>query len=254
MNSLTVLAPLLLAIPVTSLFILVPLYEYPTAMPVAWDNLISAIAAYSEVQFQVIINPDSGPGPNTNTYPNQDYMNVISKLNNHSNVITLGYVDTGYAQIPYSEVISNISTYAYWASNTKYNISIGGIFFDDVVGNYSYTNAELGYYRNISAYAYEEVPSTVTPVIFNPGSYGPEELFNYCDTMIEFEDLVSSYKNATTIHSLPSDRLDQPGIIIYNTSATTNIQSLVHTMAEDGVNAVYFDYGSCFYKGNPTGC
>jgi len=31
-------------------------------------------------------------------------------------------------------------------------------------------------------------------------------------------------------------------------------RNLVHPMAQYGVDAVYLDYGSCTYKGNPTGC
>lgn len=249
------LAPLLLALPATSLFILLPLYEYPGQSASAWSNVTAAIAAYPNVPWQVIINPNSGPGTNPNSYPTDpNYITGISKLNSYPNVITLGYTDTGFTQTPYAQVISNISTYAYWSSYTKANISIGGIFFDDVSN--SGAKAAVTYYRNASAYAYANVPSDVTPVVFNPGSLGPTALFNYCDTMVEFESPLASYNNtnATTIKTLPSAYLSQSTIIIYNTTATTNVQSLVHTMAQYKIGAVYLDPGSCTYKGQPTGC
>ncbi|KAL2044496.1 hypothetical protein N7G274_003201 [Stereocaulon virgatum] len=68
-----------------------------------------AFATYAEVQFQLITNLDNGPCPKANTYPNQDYTNVISKLNNHSYVITSGYVVTRYAQISYSKSSSTLA-------------------------------------------------------------------------------------------------------------------------------------------------
>lgn len=174
------LTPFLIVLPATSLFILLPLYEYPGQSASAWSNVTAAIAAYPKVQWQVIINPNSGPGTSPNSYPTDaNYITGISKLNSYPNVITLGYTDTGFTQTPYAQVISNISTYAYWASYTKANISIGGIFFDDVSN--SGAKATLTYYHNASAYAYANVPSDVTPIVLNPGSLGPTALFGYCD-------------------------------------------------------------------------
>lgn len=155
---------------------------------------------------------------------------------------------------PYSNATADIDTYAYWAEYAKANISIGGIFFGDVSS--SAAKAALTYYHNASAYAYAKVPSTVTPVVFSPGGLGPTQLFRYCDTMVEFESPLASYNNtnAATIKTLPSNYLDQSAIIINNATASTNVQSLVHPMAQYGVQAVYLDYGSCTSKGNPTGC
>lgn len=151
--------------------------------------------------------------------------------------------------------MKDVSVYAKWASYTQANISIGGIFFDDVVGGGTVvTENILEYYHNVSAYAYAVVPSIVTPVVFNPGALGPQQLFSYCDTMVEFEGSASSYHDDATIKTLPSGDSEQSAIIIYNTMKTTNVKGLVHTMVEYGVGQVFFDYGNCFYKGQPTGC
>ncbi|MCJ1459780.1 hypothetical protein MMC28_010159 [Mycoblastus sanguinarius] len=217
------------------------------------DQRTAAIAAYPKVQWQVIINPESGPG--TTSYPtDSNYITGISNLNSYPNVITLGYVDTAYTDRAYSSVIADIDVYAEWASYAKANISIDGIFFDDVGGAESATNVVLTYYHNASAYAYANIPSAVTPVIFNPGGLGPTQLFEFCDTMVEFETPSSSYYNVTTIKTFCSDNLDQTAVIVYNTTATTNVESLVHTMSKYGVEAVYFDYGSCTSEGVATGC
>jgi hypothetical protein len=255
MNLLVLLAPILFACPAAPLQILLPLYEYPGASASAWANATAAIAAYPTVQWQVIINPNSGP--NTISYPTDpNYVTGIANLNGYPNVITLGYVDTAYATRAYSAVVKDVSVYAEWASYTQANISIGGIFFDDVVGSSGTAATEnvLEYYHNISAYAYAVVPSTITPVVFNPGALGPQQLFPYCDTMVEFEGSASSYHDDITIKTLPSGNLGQSAIIIYDTMTTTDVKSLVHTMVEYGVGQIYFDHGSCFYKGQPTGC
>lgn len=216
---------LLLALPASLMFITLPLYVYPGNSASAWSNVTAAIAAYPKVQWQVIVNPNSGPGtPNLTSYPsNPNDITGISKLNGYPNVITLGYVDTAFTQKPYSNVTADIDTYAYWADYAKANISIGGIFFDDVSS--SAATAALTYYHNASVYAYAKVPSTVTPVVFNPGDLGPTQLFQYCDTMVEYESPLASYNNtdATTIKSLPSNYLDQSAIIINNATASTNV-------------------------------
>ena len=112
----------------------------------------------------------------------------------------------------------------------------------------------MTHYKNASTYASAEVPSDVTPVVFNPGMLGPRQLFSYCDLMVEFESPVSAYHNDTTLKTLPAGYQGQSAIIVYNSTSTTDVKSLVHTMINYKVGAVYFDYGSRFDdRGSPTG-
>lgn len=254
MKSLLLLTPLFLALPAASLFILLPLYVYPDTSASAWTNATAAIAAYPKVQWQVIVNPASGPG--TTGYPtDQNYIDGIAILNSYPNVKTLGYVDTDFTHRAYSAVVSDINVYATWASYTKgnQNISIAGIFFDDVNNTATApgSTAVSTYMQNASAYAYANVPSDVTPVVFNPGSLAPKGLFSYCDTMVEFENSQTSYKNQTTIATIPSAYRDQSAILVYDIT-TANVLSLVHTMALDGVEAVYFTSDCCYNFLNGT--
>lgn len=243
MKSLVFLFPFFIFIlPTTSLFILLPLYLYPGTSASAWSNVTAAMAAYPNVQWQVVVNPNSGPG--TTTYPDQNYITAIAKLNSYKNVQTLGYVDTRYTQRAYSAVMADISVYASWASYTSADISIDGIFFDDV--NSTATSSVYTYMHNASAYAYATVPSDVTPVVFNPGALAPTQLFNYCDTMVEFENSFSNYKNDSTIATIPAGYRSQSAIIVNSTPKTANVQSLVHTMAQDGVEAVFFSADCCY--------
>ena len=96
----------------------------------------------------------------------------------------------------------------------------------------------------------------MTPVIFNPGILGQQALFQFCDTMIEFEGALSNYNNnnAATIKTIPSSYRDQSAILINNLTASANVASLVHPMAQFGIDAVYLDYGFCTYHGQQTGC
>ena len=243
MHHLLLLTPLMLALQASSMFILLPLYSYPGTSASAWSNVTTAITSNPHVQWQVIVNPDSGPGTNGTTACPTDtnYIDAISKLNGYANVMTLGYVDTNFTNRSYSAVIQDINTYASWwdCNEPGYNISIDGIFFDDV--NSTASPAVSTYMQNASEYAYAQVPSDVTPVIFNPGTLAPPKLFGYCNTMIEFENVYSLYNNVTTIKTIPSGYRAQSAILVTDTPETTApIASLVHTMASYAIEAVYF--------------
>ena len=240
MHHFLLLTPLILALQAASMFILIPLYLYPGDSASAWSNVTAAIKAYPQVHWQVIINPGDGPGVTT-CPTDTDYIYAISLMNSHANVMTLGYVDTAYSNRAYSLVIQDINTYASWwnCNEPGYNISIDGIFFDDVNNNGS--SSVFTYMQNAASYAYAQVPSDVTPVIFNPGALAPTQLFSCCDTMIQFENVTSAYKNDTTIKTISSAYRGQSAILVTNTPETgALIASLVHTMAYYGIEAVYF--------------
>ena len=240
-------------LPASSIFILLPLYVYPGTSASAWSAVFSAISAYPSVQWQIVINPNSGPGA-AGSYPDSNYIYGVSQLNSYSNVLLEGYVDTAFTSRNINNVKTDINTYANWAncpSSTcgTSNISMAGIFFDDVttVSNTTTRN----YMKTVASYAYAQVPSDVTPVIFNPGTKGPTVFFSYCSTMVEFEDYYSNYM-PTTISSLPAQYLDQSAIIIHDTPSSANIASLVHTMNQDGIEAVYFTSDCCYNAINAT--
>ena len=82
----------------------------------------------------VIVNPDSGPG--SLPYPNADYTPAIQKLNTYSNIRSIGYVKTGYGTRNTSDIVRDINTYSRWSANSS-SIAMHGIFFDEVVYEYS---------------------------------------------------------------------------------------------------------------------
>ena len=233
--------PLLLAIPARSLFVLVPLYLYPGNSASAWSNITAAIAANPHVNWQIIINPNSGPG----TYPpDANYIAGVSKINSYPNAVTLGYVDTGFTQVPYSTLKSQVDTWAKWSTYTAANIAIHGIFFDDVSDDAS--SASNSYYQQAAAYAHSTVPLNPAPVVFNPGTTAPDQLFAYADIIIQYEGKLSQYKDTATISTFNQAFNQNTAIVIHDTTTTANVKTYVHNMAVKGIEAVYFGVDCCY--------
>ena len=247
MKSLPYVFPLsILILPTTPLFILLPLYVYPKDSLTAWTSVFNAIKNTPSVHWQVVVNPESGPGALTAAgYPNDtNYVDGIAKLNSYTNVQTLGYVHTNYTRESYSSLIHNISVYANWANYPQSNISIDGIFFDEV--NSTGIPSVLTYMQNASAYAYKTVPSDITPVVFNTGVNAPWQYFNWADTVLDYENSYSSYQNATTIKNIPANNRSQSAIVLHNVPENAPIKSLVHTMAYYGIEATYLTNDCCY--------
>ncbi|KAI4269950.1 MAG: hypothetical protein L6R38_007282 [Xanthoria sp. 2 TBL-2021] len=238
---LTCIISLILSLPCHSLFIQVPLYLYPGTSASAWSNVTASIAANPQVQWQVIVNPNSGPG----TYPpDANYITALSKLNSYRNVVTIGYVATNYTRTPYATLTSQIDVYAKWATYTNANISVAGIFFDEV--NNTAASAVYTYYKRAADYAYAKVPSAVTPVIFNPGAPAPVRLFDYADTIVQYENPFSAYQDVATIGTFQPGFNDQTAVIVHSTPSTANVNTLVHSMVQQGIQAVYFGVDCCY--------
>jgi hypothetical protein len=236
-------ALLFFALPTSSLFVLLPLYVYPGSSASAWSSVTAAVAAYPSVQWQIVINPDSGPG--STQYPDSNYIAGISELNGYDNVQTLGYVDTAFTNRAYADVQADINTYAGWADYTGANIGVDGIFFDDVTTGT--TTADYTYMQNAANYAYDTIPTDTTYVIFNPGTLSPTQYFDYADTIVEFENTYANYEGQTTISTFPSGYRHQSAILIHDTpTTTTNVQTPVDTMHTDGVGAFYYTYDCCY--------
>jgi hypothetical protein len=121
--------------PVPRSTVLFPLYIYPD--PCAWNPLYDAISSNPNLQFVVIVNPNSGPGAPP-WWPNADYVREIPKLNSYANVQTVGYIRTTYCKRPIEEVLADIGTYARWYQEEGVRgLGVSGIFFDETTNMYS---------------------------------------------------------------------------------------------------------------------
>ncbi|KAK4508027.1 hypothetical protein PRZ48_001763 [Zasmidium cellare] len=163
-------------------FVLLPLYIYPET-PTTWQPLYNAANNHPNVTFQVVVNPNSGPGagacPNGN---DTNYINAIATLNSIPNIKTLGYIHTATSSTcgssgkdicvcsqPQSALQANISTYQNWptagctANNAK-DIHVDGIFYDESPSN----STCLDYMRQITSYAKQTLTRGSTS-LFNAG-------------------------------------------------------------------------------------
>ncbi|KAI1002288.1 hypothetical protein K3495_g5912 [Podosphaera aphanis] len=106
--------------------ILIPLYVYPS--PGAWDPLYTAIEAYPNLNFTIIVNPGNGPG--NGVIPDANYLREIPRLNSNSNVRTIGYISTSWTKRKLALVLADIDTYAGWCVISA-GLGISGIFLDE---------------------------------------------------------------------------------------------------------------------------
>lgn len=95
----------------------------------------SSIVKYPDLNFLVIINPDSGPG-SAPWWPNADYAREIPKLNAFTNVQTVGYVRSTYCNRPIDQVFQDIDTYAKRQIAGESGL-FQGIFVDETVNVFS---------------------------------------------------------------------------------------------------------------------
>ena len=90
--------------------------------------------ATSDLNYTVIVNPDSGPG--NGSAPNEDFLSAIRTLNTYANVRTVGYIPTGYGSRLIDDVLREVETYAGWSTNAT-GVAMHGIFFDEAPHDYS---------------------------------------------------------------------------------------------------------------------
>ena len=240
------LAPLfILVVPITSFSILLPLYVWVNTPD--WNNAVAAIDAYPTVQWQVIINPHSGPGTNMSYPSNPDYLAGIAQMNSKPNVQTLGYVDTGAGvKKSISAVESEVAVYARWASYKRSDISIHGIYFDDVSNKDDQTVYD--YMSEITTYAFNSMPSSDTRVVYNPGTFAPSHLLTYSNMTVQYEKPYDEYQSINPISQIADGDLRKTAFQIYSTPTSSygDVEGLVQTMAQKGMEAVYFGADCCY--------
>ena len=230
----TMFTSLLLVLPSASaLNILLPLYLYPGEGASDWSTVFSTISSHPNVQFEVVVNPNSGPG--TNSYPTDaNIIAGISKLNGYSNVHTVGYVLTGHGSRSIETVNAEIDVYASWAGYKGADIHIGGIYFDEV----SVDPNDIPHYQSLSEHATTAIPSG--RVTFNPGTRAPEQLFAYCNTMVEFEHPLADYEAEGILAQIPGGLESKSAVQIIDTPVDTDVGGLISEMKQKGLGAVFF--------------
>ncbi|KAJ5928795.1 Spherulation-specific family 4 [Penicillium verhagenii] len=216
--------------------ILLPLYIWPTDNT-TWGPVFEAASDNPDINFKVIVNPDSGPGDTT--YPETEYITAIAQLNSYDNVVVLGYIPTEYATRAVSDVETDISTYSGWAAYTEKNITISGIFFDEAPRTDD--TSLISYMTEVADNARSHSMNTI---VFNPGTKLEEGAvngyFDAADLIVEFEN---SYD--TWVDAVPADEFSavadysKDAILLYSAPTDANYETVIAEAKEMGLGAAY---------------
>ncbi|KAG6861048.1 hypothetical protein C0995_004549 [Termitomyces sp. Mi166 len=176
-----------------------PLYIYPGTGCLNWAPLLAAVPAYPDLQFIVVVNPASGPGP-AGSQPDANYQNCIVQLRNagdvNGNVKIIGYVATGFGNRAPSAVTADIDTYSGWAD--AYYME--GIFFDEAVTDPNSVSKYQSYASYVKTELDPDAYITLNPGTWAEGTSSPD-YFSFADLVVTFED---EYKNFVSLHNSTS--------------------------------------------------
>ncbi|KAL2831505.1 Spherulation-specific family 4 [Aspergillus cavernicola] len=184
--------------------VIFPLYIYPESNS-TWAPLYEAILTHPELNFVVIVNPQSGPG--SSDYPDQAYQVGIRQLDTYPNVQKVGYVRTGYADRNISEVLEDVATYSEWFSQSA-ALGMEGIFFDESPHEYSAEAAEYMNRINLAVKNATGIQADRT-VIHNPGTIPDSRLaVANTDITVTFEQSYDHYETSqeAALNALDADR------------------------------------------------
>ncbi|RHZ70746.1 hypothetical protein CDV55_108225 [Aspergillus turcosus] len=186
--------------------VLVPLYIYPLS-PTTWAPLYDAITTHPDLDFLVVVNPNSGPGDRDLPSPNKDYAREVPRLNAFANVYTVGYVRIDYCCKPLNDVYEEIDRYASWSGSE--GMGLGGILLDETPNHYS---EERGEYLTACTEFIKRNEGILRDrmVIHNPGTPPDAELAATCpDLILTCEEPYERYISDEVQHrlaELPYDR------------------------------------------------
>ncbi|KAH7100969.1 Spherulation-specific family 4 [Auriculariales sp. MPI-PUGE-AT-0066] len=190
---------------VNALQLLVPLYIYPLECAnsrdlCAWKPLYDVIESYPTLQFVVVVNPNSGPGP-IGSLPDENYAAAITAVNSYPNVKSIGYIRSTWAARPVGEYQADVDTYAGFAAS---NYTIEGVFIDEASNDV----ANLQYYQDFSNYIHDKLPADDTLVVSNQGTVTPQEFFDTMprDVFVTYEYYTSGQWDEGTIFNTNDPR------------------------------------------------
>lgn len=233
--------------------VLLPLYVYPSWQG-WWNNVYTAIATNPNVTFQVILNPSNGPGGSTPGY-NSDWVTGVTKLNSYPNVLTLGYVYTSYSARPTADVQTDVAAWAGWntytagAAGGAANISVHGIFFDEVP-NWTGPRGrnDVAYMAGVTAHARSQFTqswssSSQTVFYYNVGTKTVHaEYFSagMADSVVVYENYASAYRagGASSVLSanVPAGMANKSSILLHDFGSSglpaSNVESWLRSFQD----------------------
>lgn len=220
--------------------ILIPLYVYPA--PGAWDSIYNAVRNYPSLQFQIVLNPSTGPGSSSSVGYDPNWINGTSRLNSFHNVQTLGYVHLFNGTETVQDVETNITTWASWASYSEADdIAVRGVFFDEAPA------ADTSYMQVLTEFAYAQLGPR-TKIVFNPGTVSDTDYFSMADHVIVSEVTAEDYSPSILQTSVLYEYASQASILVHDFvsggGSRKQLRSWLEGMAGAGIGSVNIvDYG-----------
>ncbi|TVY83392.1 Spherulin-4, partial [Lachnellula suecica] len=241
--------------------ILVPLYVYPS--PGAWEPLFAAITKNPHLNFTIVVNPASGPG--VEPTPDGNYTREISRLNEHANVRTVGYVSTNYTDRNISLALRDVETYSAWSENSTISgLAVHGIFLDETPSQYQLASAR--YLDTLASAINSDTGFGKNPlIIHNPGTIPDPRYLTSANLTVVFEGTYSTYqiygfhKTMTKFQASSKAGLDALACILHSIPSTLSGQdesSLVKDL-RSSVGSIFMtglsvDYYASFWSGWPS--
>ena len=170
-------------VPTHPMSIAFPLYIYP--LPDAWTPLFTAIERNQNIIFNLIVNPNNGPG--APPLPDTNYIQNLAKLNSHSNVHLFGYIHTTWGARPLAAIEADLAVYGGWAQHAAADIHVDGVFLDEAPSDLKF----IAYMKSI-AQATKAALGSQARVWGNPGVpvdaafYAVVDVVNACENSWEF--------------------------------------------------------------------
>ncbi|KAK2612537.1 hypothetical protein QQS21_001475 [Conoideocrella luteorostrata] len=205
-------------------WVVMPLYYYPIS-EATWKPLYDAISVSPDINFLVIVNPNSGPG--AGPLPGNDYVSEVPKLNSFPNVRTVGYVRIHYCRKPLEETCSEIDRYAGWDRHHSIpGLYVEGIYVDETPNHVSDDRSDyldrLRHFIKCNEGLLGErmvVHNPGTPPEGSLGSFGDPDLVCICEEPYELyqsrgvqrrlDEFSPKYERcAYQISGIPADEMD----------------------------------------------
>ncbi|KKK15244.1 hypothetical protein ARAM_005025 [Aspergillus rambellii] len=212
--------------------VLFPLYIYPKSNA-TWGPLYEAALAHPELDFVVVVNPQSGPGSSSS--PSSEYAAAVRQLSTYSNVQKVGYVRTSYATRNITEVLDDVETYSDWDSQSS-ALAMDGIFFDEAPHQYTSAAAEYMNRINLAVKNATGIQGD-RMVIHNPGTVPDTRLADSnTDVTVVFEQAYDLYQSNTqqkALRALTQPRSDHAYILhSVPTMSVSSLQSFINGLSQ----------------------